>query len=365
MVAPFEEATGTDVQYTGTRDINAVLNSGNFPDLAGLPGPGVLRDLAKAGSLKPLDDVIDVADYTGNAPAGYADIGRQDDKLYGVFIKSAVKGLIWYNPKNFTGEPPTTLDALAATDKGNAQALWCIGVESGAASGWPGTDWIEDIVLRQSGPEVYDAWVNGTKKWSDPEIKQAFETFGTAVQNAYGGASTVNGTNFGEAGLPLFTDPPGCLFEHQASFITDFYTKAPSAPKAGTDFDFFPMPDINPQFAGGVTGGGDLFGMFKDTEQAKALIRYLATPYAQSIWVGRGGALSADKRVTNYPDETSARTGAILSGATTFRFDGSDNMPGQMAEAFQKAIVEYVGNPGDLDQILTGLDEVQGDAYAE
>lgn len=365
MVKPFEDSTGTTVQYTGTRDINAVLNSGNLPDLAGLPGPGALRDLAKAGKLKPLDDVIDVADYTDNAPAGYADIGRSDDKLYGVFIKSAVKGLIWYDPKNFTATPPTMWDALTSTDKGDAEALWCIGLESGAASGWPGTDWIEDIVLRQAGPDVYDGWVNGTTKWSSPEIKAAYETFGEAVDNAYGGASTVNGTNFGEAGNPLFTTPPGCLFHHQASFMTDFFVKAPGTPEAGKDFDFFQMPDIDPAFAGGVTGGGDLFGMFKDTEQAKALIKYLATPEAQSIWVGRGGALSADKRVTNYPDETSKRLGEILAGAKTFRFDGSDNMPGSMSEAFNKSIVEYVSDPSGLDGILQGLDQVQTDAYAE
>jgi alpha-glucoside transport system substrate-binding protein len=365
MVKPFQDATGVTVQYTGTRDINAVLNTGNFPDLAGLPGPGALRDLAKAGSLKPLDDVIDVADYTGNAPAGYADIGRSNGKLYGTFIKSAAKGLIWFDPKNYTAGAPKDWATLAATDKGSAKSLWCIGVESGAASGWPGTDWIEDIVLRQAGPDVYDAWVNGTQKWSSAEIKAAYQTFGDAVKNAYGGSTTVNGTNFGEAGLPLFTTPPGCLLEHQASFITDFYAKAPSAPKAGTDFDFFPMPDIDPKFAGGVTGGGDLFGMFKDTAQAKALIKYLASPYAQSIWVGRGGALSADKRVTNYPDATSKRLGAILAGAKTFRFDGSDNMPGSMSDAFNKSIVKYVSSPDTLDQILKDLDDVQSSAYAK
>jgi alpha-glucoside transport system substrate-binding protein len=365
MVKPFEDATGTKIQYTGTRDINAVINSGNFPDLAGLPGPGALRDLAKAGSLKPLDDVIDVADYSGNAPAGYADIGRNDGKLYGVFIKSAVKGLIWYNPKNYTAGAPKDYAALTATDKGTAQALWCIGLESGAASGWPGTDWIEDIVLRQAGPTAYDNWVNGTAKWSSPEIKKAYETFGEAVKNSYGGATTVNGTNFGEGGYPLFTTPPGCLFHHQASFITDFFAKAPSKPAAGTDFDFFQMPDIDPQFAGGVTGGGDLFGMFKDTPQAKALIAYLATPYAQAIWVGRGGALSADKRVTNYPDETSKRIGGILAGAKTFRFDASDNMPGKMADEFNKSIVAYVADATKLDSILSNLDQVQTDAYGK
>jgi alpha-glucoside transport system substrate-binding protein len=363
MVKPFEDGTGIDVQYTGTRDINAVLGSGNFPDLAGLPGPGAMAGFAKAGNLKPLDDVIDAADYRANTPPGFADIGTTDGKLYGIFIKSAVKGLIWYNPANYTGGAPADFNALNATDKGSAEALWCIGLESGAASGWPGTDWIEDIVLRQSGPDVYDRWVAGELKWTSPEIKRAYETFGTVVQNSYGGAANVNRTKFQEGGWPLFTQPPGCLFHHQASFITDFFAQAPQKPAAGTGFDFFGMPDIDPQFAGGVTGGGDLFGMFKDTPQARALIKYLATPYAQSIWVGRGGALSADRRVTNYPDEPGRKSAEILANAQTFRFDASDLMPGTMADAFNKSMVDFVRDPAQLDTILQTLDQAQEDAY--
>jgi alpha-glucoside transport system substrate-binding protein len=365
MVAPFEAATGIDVQYTGTRDINTVLStgvaSGILPDVAGLPGPGQMTEWAKAGALKPLDDVLDVATYTAETAPALVELGTVDGKISGVFIKAAVKGLIWYNPQVYTGGEPATWDALQATSPAPADKLWCIGLESGAASGWPGTDWIEDIVLRQSGPEVYDGWVAGTQKWSSPEIKSAFEAFGAAVANTYGGSDTILTTNFGDGGNPLFTDPPGCLFHHQASFITDFFKNQGGAQDG--QYDFFRMPDINSAYAGATTGAGDLFGMFNDTPQARALMAYLVTADAQKIWVERGGALSANKSVTDYPDDIAKKSAELLANAGVFRFDASDLMPVAMNDAFWKAILDYVKTPSNLDSILSNLDSVQSSAY--
>jgi alpha-glucoside transport system substrate-binding protein len=365
MVAPFEAATGVDVQYTGTRDINTVLStgvaSGILPDVAGLPGPGQMTEWFKAGALKPLDDVLDVATYTAETAPALVELGSVDGQIASIFTKAAVKGLIWFNPANYTAGAPATWDALQATPAAPASNLWCVGLESGAASGWPGTDWIEDFVLRQSGPDVYDAWVAGTQKWTSPEIKAAFEGFGEAIANSYGGSDAVLTTNFGDGGNQLFTDPPGCLFHHQASFITDFFKNQGGATDG--QFDFFRMPDINPAYAGATTGAGDLFGMFNDTPQARALMAYLVTADAQAIWVGRGGALSANKSVTDYPDDVSKRSAELLANAGVFRFDASDLMPVAMNDSFWKAILDYVKTPGDLDSILANLDTVQTSAY--
>jgi alpha-glucoside transport system substrate-binding protein len=365
MVAPFEASTGIDVQYTGTRDINTVLStgvaSGILPDVAGLPGPGQMTEWAKAGALKPLDDVLDVATYTAETAPALVELGTVDGKISGVFIKAAVKGLIWFNPEVYTGGEPATWDALQATSPAPASNLWCVGLESGAASGWPGTDWIEDFVLRQSGPDVYDGWVAGTQKWTSPEIKAAFEAFGAAVANAYGGSDAVLTTNFGDGGNQLFTDPPGCLFHHQASFITDFFKNQGGAQDG--QYDFFRMPDINSAYAGATTGAGDLFGMFNDTPQARALMAYLVTADAQKIWVERGGALSANKSVTDYPDDIAKRSAELLANAGVFRFDASDLMPVAMNDAFWKAILDYVKTPSNIDSILSNLDTVQTSAY--
>jgi len=370
MVKPWEEQTGATVKYTGTRDLNTVLTtgvaSGVLPDLAGLPGPGQMTEWAD--SLVDLSGVLDVNTYKSETAAPLVDLGTVNGKLVGVFIKTAVKGLIWYDPKtvDLSANPPTTWDALQKViteDKAKAKAPWCLGVESGAASGWPGTDWIEDLVLRQAGPDVYNQWWQGKVKWTDPAIKSAWETFGQVVASSFGGGTTVNATNFANAGDPLFTTPPGCLFLHQASFITGL--GAFPSKKAGTDYNFFPFPDINSQFSGAVEGAGDLFGMFHDTPAARSLMAYLVTAPAQDIWVKIGGALSANKNATDYPDDISKRSAELLQNAKIFVFDASDLMPTAMNSAFWTAIVKYVQHPDQLDAILADLDKTQADAYSQ
>jgi alpha-glucoside transport system substrate-binding protein len=370
MIAPWEECSGATVNYVGSRDLAAQLTtgiaSGSLPDVAGLPGPGLMKEWYDQGALKPLD-FVDFATYEANTPPGFAAAGKaSDDKLLGIFTKAAVKGLIYYNTANWEGGDPATFDEMNTAARGAVsgdQKEWCIGVESGAASGWPGTDWIEDIVLRQSGPDVYDAWVAGEQKWTSPEIKSAFETFGDAVANAFGGSNYIVTTNFGKAANPMFEDPAGCLLHHQASFITDFFKNEAGA-KDG-DFDFFVMPDINPEFSGAITTAGDLFGMFNDTPQAQSLINYLLTAEAQQIWVERGGFISMNKNVPieAYPDDTSRRSAEILAGASTAKFDASDLMPNEMNQKFFESIVAFVQNPGDIDSILADLDATQADAY--
>ena len=372
MVAPWETQTGNTVKYTGTRDLNAVLTtgvaSGVLPDLAGLPGPGQMAEFAKGGSLKPLDGVLDVATYKAETAPALVALGTVDSKLSGVFIKAAVKGLIWYSPKlhDYSSAPPATWDDLksqATANKGAANAIWCVGLESGAATGWPGTDWIEDIVLRQAGPDVYNAWWSGKQKWTSPEIKSAFETFGDVIKDANGGSNTVLTTAFQEGGDGLFTSPPGCEFHHQASFITGLGKFKDS--KAGTDYNFFPFPDIDAKYTGAVEGAGDLFGMFHDTEAAKSLMKYLVTAPAQDVWVKLGGALSANKNATSYPDDIAKRSAALLTNAKVFAFDASDLMPTAMNAAFWTAIVDYTKDPTKLDSILTSLDKVQTDSYTQ
>ena len=368
MVRPFEQDTGITVDYQGTRDLNGLLwegvAKGKPPDVAGLPGPGQMAEFARHGSLKDLSSVIDVSHYKADTVPTFIDLGTVDGKLVGVFIKATLKGLIWYNPNVYTLAAPANWielirDANLAR-RGDAKT-WCMSLGSDATTGWPGTDWIEDIVLRQSGPAAYDDWVAGRMPWSAPEIHKAWELFGTVVADAFGGPAGFIGTAFEDGGNGLFHDPPECLFHHQATFMTAFF-ESRAAARAG-EYDFFPFPVIDGRFADSVTGGGDLFGMFNDTPQARKLMEYLLTPEAQAIWVGRGGALSVNVRVDNYPDDISRRAAQILTTASRFRFDASDLMPEQMNAAFLQGVDDFVRDPSQLDTILASLDEVQRTAY--
>jgi alpha-glucoside transport system substrate-binding protein len=380
MVRPFEEATGIDVEYTGTRDLNAVLTTrvqgGNPPDLAGLPGPGQMAQFARDGALVDLGQVLDMDAFGEQYAQTWVDLGSVDDVLSGIFIKASVKGLIWYNTNVWEEqgfEVPATWDELTALSQEMAQsgtAPWCIGVESGAASGWPGTDWLEDFVLRQAGPEAYDGWYQGELAWTSDEIRGAWETWGKIVGDprmVFGGAPTVLTTNFGQSGNPLFNDPPGCYMHHQASFITDFFIESNPGLQPVEDFDFFPFPRMSGQEAESVEMAGDLFGMFNDTPQAQALLRYLTSAEAQAIWVERGGAISPNQAVPleRYPDPISRQSAELLTSAEVVRFDASDLMPEAMNNAFWQAILEFIQDPGSLDRILSNLDRVQQDAYAQ
>ncbi len=378
MVKPFEEASGVNVEFEGTRDLNAVLTTriqgGNPPDVAGLPGPGQMAEFAKAGNLVPLNTVVDMNAMSEQYAQSWIDLGTVDGNLYGIFIKAALKGLIWYNKPKFEQAgytiPQTWDELMALTERiaGEGKTPWCIGLESGAASGWPATDWIEDIVLRSAGAGIYDQWYRHEIAWTDPRIRSAWEQFGRIATNpkyVYGGTQGVLATNFGESPNALFTDPPGCYLHHQATFIQDFIQKQYPNLRAGEDFDFFAFPTITANVPKAVVAGGDLFGMFKDTPQARALMKYLTTPEAYAIWVKRGAALSPNRKVSadNYPDPLSRRAAEILTAADAARFDASDLMPEALNSAFWKGTLDYVQAPHRLDEILGNLERVAQEAY--
>lgn len=378
MIKPFEEATGIKVEYEGTRDIDAVLTTrveaGNPPDIAGLPGPGKMAEFARAGKLVDLVSIMDMDQVRADYAQGWLDLGSVDGTLVGVFIKSAIKGLIWYNPKEMKAagiEIPATWDDLMAVSRkiaADGKAPWAIGLESGAASGWAGTDWLEDIFLRMHGPEKYKEWYEGKLAWTSPEVKSVWEKWGEIVANEsmiYGGPQYVLSKNFGQSPAPLYETPAKAYFHHQASFIQSFILDMFPSLVPAEDFDFFGFPAIKPEYADAVEAGGDLIGVFNDTPQSRAFINYLASVQAQSYWVSGAGALSANRNVSLvfYPDQLSKNAAKLLSSADMVVFDASDMMPGEMNTAFWSAVMDYVENPASLDSILKDLEKVRAEAY--
>jgi alpha-glucoside transport system substrate-binding protein len=255
-----------------------------------------------------------------------------------------------------------------------------MGLESTSDSGWPGTDWIEDILLHQSGPVAYQKWIDGTLPWTSPEVKGAWRRWGEIVSSPDamdGGARSALITSFADAGAGMFRSTPGCLMDHQASFITSTYsatqTSSGKTAQPGTDFDLFAFPQIDDRYTNALEVGADLAGMFTDTPQARALIGYLSSAEAQQIWpsVPGSGALSVNTEVplsvyANPIAETMARmvTGRASPASaspipTTLSFDGSDLMPAAVRTAFYQGVLQYVANPGQLDDILSRLDRVR------
>jgi alpha-glucoside transport system substrate-binding protein len=373
VLKPFKDKTGIDVKITTVRDITQLainVSAGTtLPDIASAPTFDKIADWAQKGTMKPLESYLDMTSYTADTlPAlvnGGTEVGVVDGKHYMLFVKTQVKNLLWYNAKVFTGQPPKTWDEVLKVQTPSGAKLFCVGLESGADSGWPATDNIEGIVMRQSGDEVYNKWWQGKQKWSSPEIKKGFETFGQMVSadNVYGGTNTVLTTNFGRAGKPLFANPPGCVFEDQATFIPNFFLEDYKNLKPVDDFNFVPPPSYNSQYDGNVEFFFDNFVMYNDTPQARALMNYLATADAQSIFVAAGGTLAANTKVTDFPDPVFKHAAEVISGASKLLVDASDNMPNEMRIAFLKATLDFTKDQSQLDSILKNLDQVQASAY--
>ncbi|NLM96442.1 MAG: carbohydrate ABC transporter substrate-binding protein [Halanaerobiaceae bacterium] len=378
VMETFEAATGIEVEFEGTRDLPTLLTTrieaGNPPDIIVLTGLGLMNDLARDGVLVELSNVLDMDKFAEEYNPIWRELATYKDGLYGLYISADVKSLVWYNPKAFEAngyEIPKNWGELEAHSKkmiADGNIPWSVGMESGAASGWPGTDWIEDIMLRTAGPEVYDQWVNHDIPWTDARVKRAFEIFGNIVKDeayTWGGPIAVNATNFNDAIAPLFMDPPQAFMHRQASFITSAIREANPGLVAGEDYDFFPFPPIEEKYGTPVLGAADMVSLLTEKQAAKQFMRFLATPGAQSIWVGELGKIGVNKRINPnvYPDELTAKMAAVLQDAIVFRFDGSDSMPGAVGSgAFWTGIVDYV-NGEDLDSVLEYIEAVADETY--
>lgn len=366
-LAPFEEETGIEVVYEGTDAFATLLpvrvDSGNAPDIAMFPQPGLMADFAREGRLVPIDSFIEETSLRAAYSQDWIDLATVSGAPYGVWYRASVKSLVWYSPQAFEAkgyEVPTTWDELIALSDqivADGGTPWCLGMESGDATGWVGTDWVEDILLRTAGPEIYDQWISNEVPFNAPEVQEAFKRFGEIALNpdyVVGGTVGVLSTPFGDSPNGLFGDPPGCYMHRQANFIASFF---PEEVVVGEDVSIFPLPSIDPKYGQPVLVAGDIFAMFNDTPAARALMEYLATAQPHEIWAGLGGYISPHSGVALevYPDDTTRQQAEILANAEVVRFDGSDMMPGAVGTGtFWTGMTNYVGG-SDVEIVLEDI----------
>lgn len=394
VIRPFERKYRIHVLYQGSSAESQVLAAdvglGTPPDVAVLPGPGELAGYAQEGRLRPLDRLVKVADFgsTWVSPVRGPD---DRERTYWIPVKADLKSMVWYpsvtkpgpegEPKpeptaapTATPEPapkpvpkPATRPALTAAGVPAAAAVpanWCLGMGDGATSGWPGTDWLEDILLQQSGPDVYRRWATGLLSWQDRRVVRAFTTWGTMV----GAGRTLDPrraltAGFDHAADGVTANPPGCRLEHQATFVRGEKPWLAAGPRFVHSSEVIPgaMPDLN---AWEVSG--DLAGLFSDRPQARKLIEYLASDAAQRAWVkdpSRESGFSADTAVLRDAfngDRVSAQIASTLRDPAVVRcYDASDAMPTAIRDAFGLAVLQYLADPRTLDRQLALLDNAR------
>ncbi len=363
VLAYFAAATGADVRYTGSdsfeQQIVVDAEAGSAPNVAVFPQPGLVSDMAARGFIAPLGS--ETADWVReNYAAGdsWVDLSTfkgpdGNDDVFGLFYKVDVKSLVWYVPETFEDfgyDIPQSMEELKAlTDQmvADGNTPWCIGLGSGGATGWPATDWVEDMMLRTQDPGVYDQWVSNEIPFTDPRVVNAIEEFGYFARNddfVSGGAGAVASTDFRDSPKGLFASPPQCLMHRQASFIPAFF---PEGTEVGLDADFIYVPAYAEKDLGSpVLGAGTLWSITNDSKGARALMEFLKSPIGHEVWMAQQGFLTPHKGVNTdiYATDTLKKMGEILLSADTFRFDASDLMPGGVgAGSFWTGMVGYAG----------------------
>ena len=368
-LAYFVAATGAEAIYTGSDSFEQQIvidaEAGSAPNVAVFPQPGLAAVMASNGQLYPLPDGS--ADWVrDNYAAGqsWVDLGTYADadgapQMYGFFYNVNVKSLVWYSPENFEDfgyDVPETMEdlrALTETMVEDGETPWCIGLGSGAATGWPATDWVEDMMLRTVEPEVYDAWTTNEIPFDDPRVIAAIEEFGWFARDdakVSGGAGAVASTDFRDSPKGLFTSPPQCMMHRQASFVPAFF---PDDVEFGVDTDFFYFPSYADKDLGNpVLGGGTLMAITNPSDATNVLMDFFQQPISHEIMMAQTGFLTPHNGVNldAYLNDTQRGLGEVLLGATTFRFDGSDLMPGAVgAGSFWTGMVDYAGGKAAAD----------------
>lgn len=357
------------VDYTATYEgsaqfeeqIKIRVDGGNPPDIALYPQPGAVIEQAKAGKAIALEDLgLDIAQLEQTFSPYFLSLGEFEGKHYGIPSNINLKSLIWYAKDDFDAagyQIPTTWDELIALSDqivADGGTPWCIGLESGTATGWPATDWMEDIMLRTAGSDVYDQWVTHQIPFNDASVVRAGELFGDILfTDGYvlGGAEQIPAIAFGDAPLPMFEDPAGCFLHRQANFITSFF---PEDAESGVDYDAFPFPDID-EGKSSALFAGELATVFRNAPEVKDFVERFISTDVQCA----NGSVEGNERISPnvevggdcYSDPLLAQAADVLTealAANAARFDASDLMPSAVgAGSFWTGMVEYARGGAD------------------
>jgi alpha-glucoside transport system substrate-binding protein len=362
----FEQRTGAEVTYVPGGDetptvLATRLAGGSPPDVAGIAQPALIHTLARAGLLVPLDPATEGVVDAQFAPV-WKELGTVDGDLYGFVFKAANKSTIWYDADQLGPAfvPPQTWDEFIdllrkKSDTGDTP------LSVGGADGWTLTDWFENVYLQTAGGEMYDKLARHEIPWTDPSVRTALQTLGRAFRPEYlpGGISGALQTEFAESVVDVFGEDPRASIVFEADFVAGVIAESTSA-TVGQDARVFPFPRIGA--APAVVSGGDMVVALTDEPATAALMQFLASSEAASIWAAHGGFVSPNREVELgvYPDDTMRQIAEELVGAESLRFDMSDLMQGSLGgtpgDRFWRAMQDYLADPAQVDRILADLE---------
>ncbi|HYN96191.1 MAG TPA: ABC transporter substrate-binding protein [Pilimelia sp.] len=367
----FAECTEIEIEYEGSGEFEAQLpvrvDGGNPPDLAFIPQPGLLKRFADGKKLKPAPADAKAA-AEANYPANWLGYSTVGGTFYGAPLASNVKSFVWYSPKTFQEKgwavPKTWDELIKLSDTIAASGVkpWCAGVESGDATGWPATDWLEDLMLRTAGPDVYDQWVTHQIAFNDPRVKTALDQAGQILKNpkyvngGYGDVKSIVSTSFQEGGLPVRDGK--CAMHRQASFYANQWPEGTTVAEDGDVFAFY-FPTVDPAKGEPLLAAGEFVTAFTDRPEVQAVQNYLATPDYHNARAKLGNWVSGSKgldiaNVKNPIDKLSVEL--LNSAGDRLRFDGSDLMPSSVgAGTLWRGMVQWL-NGANSTTVLNSIE---------
>ena len=374
VLAAFTEKTGIQVNHEGLQEfettIVARVEGGDPPDLAEFPQSGLMKDLDKINPMVDLSQVLD-ADQMASYPASlFTEAKAADGRLISHVGGLAVaNSTIFYDPATWAQygytEPTTWQELLDLTSKMKEDGVppWCVTIESGGATGWIVADWIMDMVLQQQGEEVYNQWLRGEVKNSDPRIKAAWEEVGKILNDpdaVYGGTDRMLSTSWDQQALPMFADPAQCGMTHFASFAL---SSMPSDVVADLDknLGMFLFPKVNADATEATVGNSTFTGILVDSPAARELAKFIATPEAFEPWIGASPyALSYNNKVPLdwYGSQVQKDLAAAIGGGVPIVVENAvDSFPGAVAQATWSNLAQWVEDGGaNIDERLADID---------
>jgi alpha-glucoside transport system substrate-binding protein len=373
VLAQFTEDTGIRTKYEAARDflpvIRTRLNAGNPPEVGILPRPGFVDELARDDALIPLEDLgLDVDKINENYGQTWIDLATFEDTTYGVVAKANSKSTVWYKPTSFqqngfqVPETWTELGQIVRDYKEKGMVPWAVGAQ-GRDNSWTLTDWFEQIYVRTAGGENYDKLFSGDLAFNDETVKAALREMLKHVNDQYvlGGIDTALSISFQDGIARVFGTSPKAEMYMLGGFVGGIAIGANPKLKPGEDIDFFPFPTINQEHGDPLVGSGDVAAAFVNNEDVAKLIEYLSTPEAGRIWVSTGAIVSPNKAVTeaDYPNELVSKEAQQVVNAESFRFDGSDLLPGTLGQDFGTLLQNIIKSPARMDSLL---DDYQAEA---
>lgn len=344
-LAEFEQSSGIDIQYVADTDFTTTIkqkvNSGDAPDLGLFPQPGGILEFAADDKVQPIDTYLDYDSLDRSLVPGFLDAARYKGRVYGAPMRMAVKSIVWYPKPAYTDgdydTSPSSIQELQSdvADRIKASGIspWCMGWESDQTTGWVGSDWLEEYMLRMYGPDVYDDWVAHRIPFNDKRVVQALDEVAKITKTpgqVLGDTKGILNTPFGDAMNPAFDDSPKCMIMRQGNFITGFFPKTVQQ-NLDDRVGIYAFPPYEGGYSGQpIMGGGDLVALFNGNDpDAQAVAQFLTSDKFGGPWAKAGGWLSPHRTfdVANYPDKTTREIAKIVADADVFRFDGSDLMP--------------------------------------